>query len=267
MHLLGKLGRGARDAWLFGPGYAWKKASGSRDRMKVRVGGTEMFVRVNDSDVETIRQIFIDREYDLKRLSPAAWKTIERRYRSLLDAGKTPVILDMGANIGIAGLFFAALFPEATIVSIEPEDGNFEMLGLNARQCERIHPLKAAVGSQAGFVAVRTFDRISYGTTTARAEAGCSVVTVDQALATVNNGALFLAKIDIEGFEDDLFTTNVGWLDRVDVVIIEPHDWMFPGRRSSRNFQAEMGRRDFDLFPSGENLVYVRNTEDVPQAA
>ena len=65
-------------------------------------------------------------------------------------------------------------------------------------------------------------------------------------------------KIDIEGFEDDLFATNVEWVDEADVIIVEPHDWMLPDRHASHNFQRVLGRQSFDVMISGENLIYIR---------
>jgi len=78
------------------------------------------------------------------------------------------------------------------------------------------------------------------------------------AFAKVAGGIPFIAKIDIEGFESDLFSANVEWLNDVSMVIIEPHDWMLPGKKTSRSFQAAMGRHDFEIFISGENLIYIR---------
>jgi hypothetical protein len=65
-------------------------------------------------------------------------------------------------------------------------------------------------------------------------------------------------KVDIEGFEADLFASNTDWLDDVSVVIVEPHDWLLPGRGTSLSFQLELARRAFEVLVSGENLVYVR---------
>jgi hypothetical protein len=79
-----------------------------------------------------------------------------------------------------------------------------------------------------------------------------------EALAMVPNGTLFIAKIDIEGFEGDLFSDNIGWLKDVYAVYIEPHDWLLPGKATSRNFQRAMGDLDFEIYISGENLLYVR---------
>jgi hypothetical protein len=43
-------------------------------------------------------------------------------------------------------------------------------------------------------------------------------------------------------------------------VFIEPHEWMMPGKATSRSFQLEFGKRDFDLLLNGEGLLYVRRS-------
>ena len=90
-------------------------------------------------------------------------------------------------------------------------------------------------------------------------------MTIAQCLALVDHGELFAVKIDIEGFEDDLFAAETAWLEEVALVYIEPHDHLFPDRASSRTFQRELGRRDFDLVIRGENLVYVRRASTIEQ--
>ena len=40
--------------------------------------------------------------------------------------------------------------------------------------------------------------------------------------------------------------------------MIEPHDWMLPGGKSSRSFRAAIGP-EFDMLISGENLIFIRD--------
>ena len=117
--------------------------------------------------------------------------------------------------------------------------------------------LEAAIGAEAGFAAVSQSDG-GWATQTSRADQGVAILTIDQAAATVPNGELFLVKVDIEGFESDLFASNLDWLDRVSAVFVEPHDWMLPARKTSRTFQRAFAARDFDLLMIGENLLFVR---------
>jgi len=75
----------------------------------------------------------------------------------------------------------------------------------------------------------------------------------------VPDGELFQVKVDIEGFEKDLFGSNLDWLDQVDAVFIEPHDWLLPEDRTSRAFQQALAARDFSMLLCGENLIYIAN--------
>jgi hypothetical protein len=79
-----------------------------------------------------------------------------------------------------------------------------------------------------------------------------------KAFDLISDAAPFLAKIDIEGFESDLFSSSTDWLNNLDVLLIEPHDWLFPRKGTSRPFQKVMAEHDFEIHIIGENLVYVR---------
>ena len=178
-----------------------------------------------------------------------------------MQSGRAPVIVDGGANIGLASIWFANAFPAAKIVAVEPERGNLAILRRNVSGNSQIE-IKAALGAETGFVAVVS-EGSSATVTTERATEGCPVITVDNAVASVPNGVPFIVKIDIEGFEQDLFGSNLDWIDRTSAIFIEPHDWRFADRATSKSFQRAMGARRFALYISGENLVYV-NRE--PQA-
>jgi FkbM family methyltransferase len=61
------------------------------------------------------------------------------------------VIYDLGANVGVSSLFFASLFPKATIYGFEPLPENFEICLLNyrdIRNSSQVFPW--AVGSKSG---------------------------------------------------------------------------------------------------------------------
>ena len=118
------------------------------------------------------------------------------------------------------------------------------------------------IGAEAGHVTVLKGGK-SASVTTERAAHGCPVITIDQAVASVPNGVPFIVKVDIEGFEQDLFGSNLDWIDRSAAIFIEPHDWMFPDQSTSKSFQRAMGERRFAIYVSGENLLYVnRDTYD-----
>jgi FkbM family methyltransferase len=255
--LYGSIRRNLEHVQMFGPSVLLRHLRGKQAIEAVTLKGFgPIHVRIDSSDISTFKQVFVDAEYDLAGLG-ASIKRVEARYQAILASGKIPVIVDAGANVGAASLWFSRRFPEAAVVAIEPEPGNAEVLRRNAQGRPHITVIEAAIASAPGRI------RISDGSTgwdvqTQRSDEGAiTAITIQDAVAAVPNGAPFIAKIDIEGFESDLFATNTGWIDDMVLVLIEPHDWMKPGQFSSANFQREMGKRGYELFINGENLIYV----------
>jgi FkbM family methyltransferase len=208
-------------------------------------------LRAGESDVAGVRQVFQDGAY------ANADPRIFGHYEAIIAAGKVPVVVDAGANIGAASLWFLERFTQASIVAIEPEPGNLSVLRKNAKNRDRLLVMQAAVGSVPGHVALRYGD-LGWATQTERSENGVPIVTMRQAFDSVPNGSPFIAKIDIEGFESDLFSKNLEWLDQVKVVYIEPHDWMLPGKGTSLSFQKAFGEREFELYLGKETITYIR---------
>jgi hypothetical protein len=75
----------------------------------------------------------------------------------------------------------------------------------------------------------------------------------------------FVVKIDIEGCEDDVFADNLEWIDRFPVIMIELHDWLFPGEARSRAFLDAVSARNRDFLICGETVISIAN--DPPDAA
>src|SRR5215831_1212215 len=86
-------------------------------------------VRAASSDLRVLRQVFIDKQYERP------------------GAGSPGLIIDCGANIGLASIFFANAFVASPIYAIEPSNANFELLLENTRPYAQITPIHAAVWS------------------------------------------------------------------------------------------------------------------------
>ena len=69
----------------------------------------------------------------------------------------------------------------------------------------------------------------------------------------------FIAKIDIEGGEADLFSQTVEWADAFALLIVELHDWLLPKEGTSHSFLAYVGSRNRDFIHIGENVFSIRN--------
>ena len=237
---------------------ARRLASRSSPMVRLPIKGVgPLTLRPRSSDIPTIRQIFVDRQYDMRSIPQ--WRDIEGRYQEILQRGRRPLIIDAGANIGAASLYFAREFPKAKIVAVEPEQSNVRLCCENTNSLD-IEVLPMAIGSASGKVLLVTDEREHWAVATKRSSDG------DIAICTVNDIVtnhqhecdLFLVKIDIEGFESDLFSANVEWVRDAKIIFIEPHDWLLPGQATSRNFQRVLAEHEFDLIVSGENLLYIR---------
>jgi FkbM family methyltransferase len=257
--LFNRLRDNIADVLTFGPRFLLRYApliTGASLASVELPGVGAVHLRSGESDVEVVRQVFRRHEYDVG-IAPAVQARIERRYCDIVEASRIPVIVDAGANIGIATLWFKQRFPAAHVVALEPEPGNLAILHKNVGDIAGVTVLDNPIGSTSGFAVVRNGE-LGWAAKTQRAEQGIPVVTMAEAFGKVANGTPFIAKIDIEGFESDLFAANVDWLQDVFAVYIEPHDWMLPGAATSRNFQRVMGNANFEIFVNGENLLYVR---------
>jgi FkbM family methyltransferase len=224
-------------------------------RLSVRNVG-DVTVRRGDSDYDNLRQIFVFQEYNIWGQVQAS---IISRYQEILRLGATPLIIDAGANVGFAALWFAKFYPQATIVCVEPDAENLEALQTNIAGLKNISARNAAIGANPGFVDVNNAG-LSWSCQTTRSESGTvPILTIDEIIAHVPKAVPFIVKVDIEGFEEDLFSANLSWLDETCTVFIEPHDWMKPDGRSSRTFQQAFGQRSFGMFIRGEHIIYVND--------
>jgi FkbM family methyltransferase len=207
-----------------------------------------------------LRQVFVKREYDLSKY--AQFDRIQNKYWSILQSNKQPVIIDAGANIGAASIWFSKQFPRTKIVAVEPDPQNAAICRRNCEGLDNVSVIEAAIGSVSGNVSLRgrDIDKLSHEIQTERKQSGdISVQTISGLVAQVGvNAQLFIAKIDIEGFESDLFAANTEWLREVSVVIIEVHDWMLPGQYSSACFRGAIASVESELVIAGENLVFIR---------
>jgi FkbM family methyltransferase len=217
-------------------------------------------LRVRDMvDVEVMRLVFDDDDYGLDKLSRGA--ELSACYERLVADGLTPLILDCGANSGMASAYFTATYPAARIVAIEPEPDNLALARINNPH-GGVHCLLAAVGPTDG--RGRIVDpgdgNWAYRVEDA-ADGAVRIVSINQLLAEHCDESTrpFIAKIDIEGGEAALFLANTEWIDRFPLLVIELHDWMLPGTANARAFLREISRRDRDFVYWGENVFSIAN--------
>jgi hypothetical protein len=169
------------DIATFGPAFLWRhspRVTGAYTAAVLIPGFGRIHVWAGESDVAAVRQVFGRRQYDIGILSVG--ERINRRYSNILQSGRTPVIVDAGANIGAASLWLAKKYPAAVVVAIEPEHGNFQVLNKNADSEPRIKVVHAASGSTQGFVQLENVG-LGWATRTVRGNEGVPVITMKDA--------------------------------------------------------------------------------------
>lgn len=224
-------------------------------------GGQRVFHLRSDShaDQGVVQQVFVGKEYDLDRIPPhGAW--LKQHYQRMLDAGLRPLIIDAGANIGAAAVWFALTFPEAVVLAVEPEAGNFGLLKTNTAGLA-VQTVQAALGDGSGWCDIIDTGTGEWGfrTEPAATSAPGRVPQIDmtELLTLAPQATPFIAKIDIEGSEKAVFSADTRWVSRFPLVIVELHDTMFPGQGVARPFLKKMAELERDFVCRTETVFSV----------
>lgn len=258
--------RNVREALVFGPLYPLRHLAvllRLREISYPTLVGPIHLRSHQGSDASSFFHIFVKQAYSIHRFDHSI--RIAEYYSRLVARSIAPVIIDAGANVGAASLWFACQYPEATIYGIEPDSENVRIARINTQRCANVQIIEAAIGGVLGAVnlvadVTGRADRIQAQREQTGASAGetVEVMTIAQIVALGSRASeLFLVKVDIEGFESDLFTGDMSWLDRVGLIMIEPHDWMFPWRNTSLGFLRAIAERRFEVLISEDTLICV----------
>jgi len=229
------------------------------DRLK------KSFMRLTIRDVvdyKVLEQVYLYEEYGLRHLE--RYSELVATYEAICQNSKVPLILDLGAHAGLASKYFSLEFPKARIIAVEPNPDNVAASRLNLKTETNVQILNGGVSHRGGKARLVASPSGSWGCRTERDEHGdIDLYSVDSMIETeaANLCVPFIAKIDIEGFERDLFMANTEWIDRFYLIIIELHDWLFPRELTSSNFLKCMAVRDRDFIYADENVFSIKNTD------
>jgi FkbM family methyltransferase len=199
-----------------------------------------ILIRGGTTDIRCLEKVFLEGEYGLPfDLNPK-------------------LIVDAGANIGMATLHFARQYPQARVVAIEPEDSNFAILQRNCGWLPNavliqgaLWPVKRALQIQDHAVDSWSF-RVGEQSS-AKNGASISAVTIPEILDRMGAEQIDLLKIDIEGAELELFSIRAEeWIDRVNMIAIELHDRFRPG--CGQAFYSVIAKQKFIQEVKGENI-------------
>jgi FkbM family methyltransferase len=168
-------------------------------------------------------------------------------------------IVDAGANIGMASIYFAHTYPEAKVIAIEAEASNFAVLARNVRPFPTIIPIHAALWNRDGAICVSEPDPATgrngkWGFVT-REGAGVNVraITMGTLMKEMRMQAIDVLKVDIEGAEKEVFEA-CDWMGDIRCLMIELHDRFKPGCNEAVNSAAQ----GFSKLQRGDTTLYLR---------
>ena len=204
------------------------------------------------SDHDIIAIVFLQKMFSTERMTQN--HNLNRYYDYLISNNCKPILIDAGANIGAASLYFNQMYPVLKTISIEPDIENAQLLQSNLAEFD-VEVIQGALGcdDEILFLDTENFDPIAYrvGSVGNVEVISHSVTSILKRLTAAEKP--FILKIDIEGGEDLLFSKETRWINDFPLIIIELHDWMLPFTNVSKNFYKAISSYNFDLINYGEN--------------
>jgi FkbM family methyltransferase len=204
-------------------------------------------------DLEIVRELYVEGEYpdDLELSDPE-------------------VIVDLGANIGLALLDFRLRYPHARLIGIEPDPIAFNTLASNTSSDPNIQILPVAA---AGVDGVRTFYSSSESVVSGFSRSRpfqkpilVSTKSLDSLLGDMNLDGIDLLKIDVEGAEEEVLGACTRLSD-VRVVVGELHTQALtmPVEDFYRRYLSDFAVETTDRRP--ERCTFVARQTSPPSSA
>lgn len=228
------------------------------EKLKQAKGFIKAFLRPNSSDLATWLQVITEEEYFIVL-------RIINEYTQL----KVKTIVDAGANIGLTSLYFSQTFPDAKIIAIEPDEGNYNMLVRNTSMAENIHCIKAAFWPANDNL---TFDNIPFRdgrewairvkkveNSDSTNETYLPTITPSQVNNQLDSKGFDILKMDIEGAEAEFFSNPYycnELLNLTRVLVIEIH----PEHIDPLHVIMQLCNHGYYVFPGKEVIVAFRKT-------
>jgi FkbM family methyltransferase len=165
-----------------------------------------LFFRDNFGDITNLFSLLYEEEYKVKQLQNAG------------------IILDVGANIGMAAVWFSYHNPDREIFCFEPLKSNADLIRLN---CPKAKIYEIAVGAERGSVRLNVDpDQVMASSIPCSWETShreFEVRTLDQICAEEGWNEIAMLKMDVEGMESEILKGGLETLQKTHQVAIETH--------------------------------------------
>jgi FkbM family methyltransferase len=208
--------------------------------------GNNITLRPGKSDYAILNQVFVDNQYDCFEF-----------------INKPEIIIDGGANIGLSVLYFKLRFPDVKIFCLEPEYENALLLKKNLSKFKEIYVIQKGLWNISQNVFLNRggcsadYFVTDVPTTTTISKIPC--VSISDLIGEYDIKFVDILKLDIEGAEKNILSSNTEWLDKVGCLMIETHDRMIEG--TGRALFDVLQDYNFHLEVQGETMKFFSLTK------
>ena len=177
-----------------------------------------------------IRMMDYDVRYaDLLTFCPQWEDIFVKGALAFTSASPAPRILDCGANVGLASLFFRRLYPQARITAYEADPALFAILNtnLNANGASGVETRHAALWTSTGSLTFQCegSDSGMIGSLPGAIDGTSTTVPSLRLRDVIDEGPIDLLKLDIEGAEDAVLADCEPVLHRVNAIVMDLHEF------------------------------------------
>ncbi len=200
----------------------------------------KILIRNQPADIAVFTQVFVEKEYEVALGHPVN------------------TLIDCGANIGLAALFFLSKFPQAQITCVEPEENNFRLLQQNLQPYKNVSCIKAGVWHKNTNLQIVDNGWGSQGFRVKETEAQDAVpaITIAHIMQQMNIEKVDIVKLDIEGSEEQvLLQDGSGWLQQTQTLFVEIHEGLKKGL--TERILSKL-QNHFSYFINGEYFVFTQ---------
>lgn len=210
-------------------------------RVSIPQSRTRVLLRANTSDKRAFKQVLVNNDYEIP---------INIRPK---------LIVDGGANVGYASIYFANRYPDAQIIAVEPEISNIEVLGENTSGYSNVTIVQAGIWNKRTILKIENpeAEEWTFRVQESESEEGSiQAITIEDIIELSDAKVIDILKLDIEGAEKEVFSCSQSWLDKVNIVIVELHDRFKPG--CSESFYSAVAKHNFAEFRKGEIVILMK---------
>ena len=140
-------------------------------------------------------------------------------------------VLDLGANIGIASVFFSKHLPNSRIIAVEPAEENCRLYEKNLAQpmaSSKVKLIRGAIGATDGDGHIEARENVRFDSfkvvrgSSDQSSDGVPILGIGRLVSELEQP--LLVKIDIEGADQEILEHLASWAHRASCLMIEFHN-------------------------------------------